>query len=1033
MAGEARVKSLIALLMTLSLALLPATSRALDPDKAFHHHVRGSWSIQEGLPQISAVAITQDKAGYIWVGTQAGLARFDGVRFVSYTPETEPGLQGTFIRALRAGHDGRLWVGTYKGVAVYDGRAFAAVPLADPARFPAIDVSSITEDSTGTIWVGAAEGLFQLVDGRLRHIEGSPAPTTALLADPNGLYVGGRGMVMVRGVRDWQRFALPEEAASASVNALVRAHGRLWAATAYGLHVHEPAGWRPYTETPRLLGTPLDLLYADTDGNLWVGGDTGLARLRQGVMAEFVPADAPGGIEGLRAAFEDREGNLWLGSQWVGLTRIWDSWTRRFSVAEGLNERLVWSVSPDPDGRRAWVGTNDGLSVLENGVYRLVVPGSALPHPHGYNLLAEPDRIWLGTRRGLVVVTPPESGLARVQRLPVLAPLAGLQINGIVRAGDGYWIPTPDGLFHLVGNTLKRYGKAEGLTDPRARYLHVAPDGRVFVGTQNGLFVRQGDRFVPVGRDRGLPGNIDVVSITTLDGGAMAVGTLAEEIFYFDGRRWHAVDDAQGMPRNAPFFLVERGGYLWAAGIRGISRVPMADLRALAAGRSKSVQGEMLLNERGDPMSGQQGYCCNGAGTSKGFIRGDTLWLPSRDGVVAMDTSSIVKNTTSPRAVVERVQVDNRWNAAHALEGTTLPADARDLSFEFTVLSFQDPKSTRLQYRLVGYDRDWQAADPFNRSARYTNLPPGEYAFEVRGTNNAGVETRAPARLAFSIQPRFHETSLFYALASLLLATIVYAGYRVQQHRYRVRQTALEALIQQRTEALEIANHRLEEASQTDPLTGLRNRRYMANQIPADLAYYDRQIQQGGHQDEVMVFALVDIDFFKAVNDNHGHRAGDRVLQQFAQVLGRLVRTGDYVVRWGGEEFLVVFRPMPTRNLEMIGDRIRSAVSEHLFDIGTDTPLRLTASAGLSEYPVFRDHRTQLGWETMVELADQALYYVKGHGRDGWAAFRPTRSTNLVNLLQELQGGPDALIADGRLRLLGSTVTPGEAVQPSAD
>ncbi|MFC0682724.1 diguanylate cyclase [Lysobacter korlensis] len=1014
------MRKLPALLIGLALACMPAASIALDPEDALHQHVRGSWSIQEGLPQISAIAITQDRDGYVWVGTQAGLARFDGVRFTAYTPESTPGLAGMFVRSLHTGRDGRIWIGTYKGVTVRDRSGFTHVPVADPTRFPSIDVAAIAEGASGTIWVAASEGLFRVEDGRLHHVEGSPSPAASLLPQRSGLLVGGRSAVHYRTASGWQRSALPTEAENAAVNRLVRTQGRLWAATAFGLYHYDAAtGWQAF-EAPQLRATPLELLYPDSDGNLWVGGDTGMARIRDGRLAEFVPADGPGGIQGARVAYEDREGSLWVGSQWEGLTRLWDSWVQRFSVAEGLDERIVWSVSPDPDGRRIWTGTNDGLSVLEGGRYRTVVPGTRLPHPQGYNLLAEDDRIWVGTRRGLVIVRPQPDGSARVEQPAFLAPLAGLQINGIVREGDAYWIPTSDGLFALRGERLQRYGKDEGLTDARVRYLHLADDGRLLVGTQSGLYERRGERFVEIGEDRGLPPNLDVTSIVTLDGGQMVLGTLGERIHFFDGRRWIEFDEPHGMPRNSPFFLAHHDGYIWATGIRGITRAPLADLRAFAAGRIKRVRGEMLLNERGDPMSGQQGYCCNGAGTSKGFLRDGTLWLPSRDGVVAMDTDAIVKNRTVPHAVVERVQVEDRWQPAVAIAGETLPAGARDLSFEFTVLSFQDPKSVGIEYRLVGYDREWRQADPFNRSARYTNLPPGDYAFEVRGANNAGVATAKAARLAFSVQPRFHETALFYALSVLLLATLVYAGYRLQQHRYRARQRELENLVQQRTEALEIANHRLEEASQTDPLTALRNRRYMANQIPADLAYYDRQRQQATRPDDAMVFALVDIDFFKAVNDNHGHRAGDRVLQQFAQVLGRLVRSGDYVVRWGGEEFLVVFRPMPTRNLTMIGDRIRAAVAEHEFDVGTGTPLRLTCSTGLAEYPLFRDHRTQLGWETMVELADQALYYVKSHGRDGWAAFRPTPTTDITTLLQELQQGADAVIEEGRLQLLGT-------------
>jgi diguanylate cyclase (GGDEF)-like protein len=188
------------------------------------------------------------------------------------------------------------------------------------------------------------------------------------------------------------------------------------------------------------------------------------------------------------------------------------------------------------------------------------------------------------------------------------------------------------------------------------------------------------------------------------------------------------------------------------------------------------------------------------------------------------------------------------------------------------------------------------------------------------------------------------------------------------------------------------------------------------------MAYFDRQIQQGVHLGEEMVFALVDIDHFKSVNDTHGHKAGDLILQQFAQVLGGLVRTGDYVVRWGGEEFLLVFRPMPTRDLTAIGDRLRNLLCTNAFDTGTGARVRLTASAGMSEYPFFPGHPIQPSWETMIELADQALYYVKGHGRNGWAAFRPTESSNIATLAQELAQDAETLLESGRVQLVSSIV-----------
>jgi diguanylate cyclase (GGDEF)-like protein len=1008
-------------ILVLICACLLGEAQALQPDKAFHHYVRDRWSIQNGLPQISALSIAQDRQGYIWVGTQSGLARFDGVRFVNFSPDTDPQIPATWVRALHAARDGRLWIGTYKGVAVYDGLNFKQVPASDLARWPELDVFAFAEDQVGEIWVATGSGVFKVQGNQLLPVEGSPVPAQALLLRDDSLWVGSRGAVhRLTGVR-WDSLALPEAASTVLVNNIVETQGRVWAATGKGLFYRSDDGWQRFQQAPALADAAIDLLKADSDGNLWAGGDNGLARIRDGKLAEFVDANGPGAIGGLRVAFEDREGNLWMGSQWEGLTRLLDSWTRRFSVPEGLKDPIVWSVSPDPDGKRIWVGVNNGVSLLENGRFTSVASGNSLPDPHGYNVLAEKDRLWIGTRRGLAVIDHRGPQAGKVQQPALLEPLAALQINGIVRTPDNdVWIPSSDGLFRLRGDRLKRYGQEDGLTDPRIRFFHRGASGRVLLGAQTGLFEMRGERFVQLGLESGLPQGIDVLTVVELKDGRVVIGTVSERLYFSDGTRWHELGKDQGFSPNAPVYLTEHGGYLWIGGTRGISRVPVKDFAAFASGRIKKVGIEMLISDRGDPMSGQQGFCCNGAGNSKGFRQGQTLWLPSRDGVVALDIDSIVKNTLPPNVVIERVQVNDAWRPADAKGNWKLPANVRDLSFEFTVLSFQDPKSNVVQYRLRGYDHDWRESDNLRRDTRYTSLPAGDYVFEVRGYNNASLPSAKIAQLPISLQPHFHETKLFLVLVGLLMCLAAFGGYRYLLYRHQQQRKSLEALVQQRTRALEVANRQLEEASHTDLLTGLRNRRYMASQMPADMAYFDRQIQQGVHLGEEMVFALVDIDHFKSVNDTHGHKAGDLILQQFAQVLGGLVRTGDYVVRWGGEEFLLVFRPMPTRDLTAIGDRLRTLLCTNAFDTGTGARVRLTASAGMSEYPFFPGHPIQPSWETMIELADQALYYVKSHGRNGWAAFRPTETSNVATLAQELAQDAERLLQTGRVQLVSS-------------
>ena len=997
------------------LACLPAY--ALDPGKAFHHYVRNVWSIQQGLPQITVQAIVQDQQGYIWVATQAGLARFDGVRFTSFTPENEPAMPGIWIRSLLVDSGGRLWVGTYKGVAVYENGRFRTIPIADIKQYPVLDINAIIEDG-GRIVAATTNGVFDLIDGQLVHREGSPSPATSLLRTADSLWVGTMGGAFRQQGTKGELLALPPNMEQGLVTRLAEAQGRIWAGTSLGLMVRSADQWVAASDNPVLQNSPTTMLYQDSDRTLWVASNAGLARLRDGVLTEVIPEKNPTVIKGVIAAFEDRERNLWIGSQWAGLARLWNGSTRRLSLAEGLSEPIVWSVARAPDGR-TWVGTTDGLSVFENGRFTHVLRGDQLPHPHAYNLLADADRIWVGTRRGVVLWRN-----GKIETPAVLAPMATAQINGIVRDKAGMlWFPTSNGLFHLDGERLTRYGKEEGLSDIRIRQIRELKDGRMLVATQDGLYELKAGRLVRMGLENGLQPGLDVTAVIELRNGELVIGTLNEDLYMFTGQKWTKFGRASGFPANTAFFLTEdNAGYLWLAGIRGITRAPLSDMRLVASGKAKVVYAEMLLNERGDRRSGEQGFCCNGAGNAKGFLDpAGVLWLPSRDGVVTLDTLGLAKNLTAPTAVIERVRVLDKWQDVRGTKNVKLPKDARDLAFDFTALSFQDPVSVVLRYRLHGYDKDWRELEAnVPRSVNYTNLPAGNYTFEIKASNNADVWNKAPARLVFSIAPYFYETGWFIGMLLALLAGAIYAGYRLQRRGHDKQRAQLEDQVAERTQQLHVANLSLELASQTDPLTGLHNRRYLSNQIPADLAFYERENRRTGGSDNTLLFALVDIDHFKRINDTYGHRAGDRVLQQVAEVLRRQVRVGDYLVRWGGEEFLLVCRPSTRQFVPVLGERIRRAMADHSFDLGDGVHVSLTCSIGLAESGLYLNGMQSVGWEQLVELADAALYWVKENGRNGWSALRPNPNVNFAELVEKLHLGAQIMIDTHRVVLISS-------------
>lgn len=957
---------------------LPAA--ALDPHKPFHDYVRNTWSVEQGLPQLTVSAIAQDRPGYLWFGTQAGLARFDGVRFVTYDMDTAPELPGTMIRALHVDPAGRLWIGTPQGLAVREGTRFRRVAFpGDGSR--AYEVYALAS-LRGGVYAATSRGLYRVDGAAPERVARAPDAPRSLLAQGDALWIGAAGQACRMQANRFDCRPLPAEAAAASVDRLAAAQGRLWAGTREGLFRLD-GSWQRHEQAPSLARAPIEAMLADHDANLWVATPAALIRVRDGREAERIE-----GGEVLQSLYEDREHNLWLGSAAEGVSRLWNGWTRRYSSRDGLANRLLWSVAQGSDGS-IWAGSNDGLVRFDHGRFRTLVRGRELPHPAVYSLLPEEDAVWIGTRAGAALWRH-----GRLQPLPALEAMRGAQVNGILRDRHGQlWFATARGLYRLdARGRMQRYAEEQGLPDPRVRVLHETRDGTLLVGTQNGLYRWDGTRLHAAGPDPAIGQDLHVTAIHELPGGQWVLGTLThEDLLIGDHGHWTRLGRNRGVPLNAAFFISHDDDYLWVAGLRGIYRAPIADLLHAIHDPAQRVAGEMLLNERGERHGGQKGDCCNGAGNSRGFVRDRGLWLPSRDGLVVLQTDQAARNDHAPTTVIERVQVAGRWIVLDPRGDTgalSLPAGARDLKFEFTTLSFQAADHVDIRYRLRGYDTQWRTLDtPEQRSVAYTNLPPGNYRFEASGSNNSGIASHSQAGLAFKVPAYFHETPWFHLLLTSLIACVVYAGYRLLRRRYASQRAFLEYLVQKRTQDLQLLNQRLQDMSLTDYLTGLRNRRYLAQQIPADLSFYQRDPAfQAGN--DAVVFVLLDVDHFKSINDGHGHAAGDRILQQLAELLQSLVRGGDYVARWGGEEFLLAFRPMPRAQVSALGDRLLQAIERHAFDVGDGRRYPLTVSAGLVEYPLFPQQPQLLGWEQLITLADHALYWVKEHGRSNWALYR---------------------------------------------
>ncbi|MCP1728181.1 diguanylate cyclase (GGDEF)-like protein [Natronospira proteinivora] len=1024
------------IIMLLSLVCAPAQAEREWAGKRFQDFVRDVWSLESGLPQITVTSIAQGPEGYIWVGTQQGLARFDGVRFTTWVAEEVDALPGNFIYDLHLDSQGRLWVATYKGVALYQQRAFHSIggPPDVDGRPQEITVWAIDETPNGRILVAAEEGLFEADGHRLKPLPfPDMGPVYSLFSEADGVWLGGLGQFRFLGQDGLSSpHALPKGLEAVQVSGFARHDGELWVGSNDGLFRYSDNRLIPFVPMPEMQGQPVDALYSDDSDTLWVGSNHALLRIHGGVLKEVIDADHPNAHRQIQSIHQDHEGNLWLGSFRDGLARYWAGWTERFNEPQGLHEPLIWSVAnADDDG--VWVGSNDGLSHLSDELFELVIPGHALPHPHAYTLHQGPEGLWIGTRRGLVLMDP-ESG--ELNTPTVFDRLSPYQINGIVPAGPHgrYFFATTAGLFLWRGDdALERVSDRIG--SRMVRQVRVEAGGSLLVATNSGLYRGPPDKLTALGERHGLLPGADYSAIHRVDEDLIVLTSIDSGLFARSNDQWQRISVEEGLPTNAAYFVSDDGdGHIWVAGFHGLYRVAVEEVRAVANGRAQAVNAEMILSESGRHIGSQQAYCCNGAGHAKGLMRDDGLWLPTRGGVVRIRPDAIFRNTVPPGMLVEQIYYQDRWHDHQPGQRHELPVGVRDVAFAFTALSFQDPRSIRLEFRVDGYDEQWRSLDNVSqRRADYTNLPPGDYRFQVRGANNAGVWVDEPASLEFRIPPRFHET-LWFPLSGLgLLLLLFLLGYRWRVRQLRHRQAQLQGEVNERTEELRIANNRLVEAnralrdaSQTDPLTGLRNRRYLYGQMARDLAHFERLRGRLPGDDLVMVFALMDVDHFKQVNDQQGHRAGDLVLKQLGKRLEALVRSGDYVVRWGGEEFLIIFREMARSNTQTIIHRLQKKMGDEAFFIDEDHQVNITVSIGFSEYPLMPETQGRsLSWEAIVDLADHALYQVKNHGRNGWAVVRPGDETDPIEFLRRVRKDLDTALAEGQAILSASWLKQG--------
>jgi len=400
-------------------------------------------------------------------------------------------------------------------------------------------------------------------------------------------------------------------------------------------------------------------------------------------------------------------------------------------------------------------------------------------------------------------------------------------------------------------------------------------------------------------------------------------------------------------------------------------------------------------------------------------------------GLLVVEPGRYAAAQDRPPLVLSDLRVDDLplTQPAGAL---VLQPGQRRFSVEFAALEYSEPARIRYAWQMLGVDRDWIEGDADRRAATYAHLPPGRYTLQARASNRAGVWSDEVLTLPVQVLPAWWQHGAHRAAGAVVLVVAVLALMQWRTGALRRRKAVLEQEVRDRTEQLRVKTELLEresaalrEASLTDPLTGLRNRRFLLQHIGADVAVtlrrwddplrHDTPRGAAPPRDADLVFFLIDVDHFKRVNDLHGHAAGDTVLRQFRARLAAVFRDADHLVRWGGEEFLVVARGSGRAHAAELAERARRAVANTPFTLDDGQALNCTCSIGFAALPLAPGHPHALDWQDTVSLADAALYRVKESRRNGWAGVIDAAGLDAAALARLKADGWAVVLARGAL------------------
>lgn len=975
---------------------------AASPDMRFETVFDRSNPVSHQIGGVNS--IVQDHFGFIWLAGENGVGRYDGRNLRLYQADVAStrALPASYVRQMAVDKDGVLWLATEGGLARYNIETddFSHVNEIGSTRVAVESVSAVTVGADNTLYVGTARGLYILSPDRLKMAMHRPLPPVAF--EPNSeqirgigidaqqrvwLATAGMGVAILDLATGEFQYLLHEDDSTNSLlhnSVMTVMHdnlGRTWLGT-YGGGISR---WDPSTGefTNFAMGSENGSglksnvvwdIHQDSEGMIW-------AALDQGGLAHFDEESQtfhhylhepynPFSIVSnqLRVVFEDSNNDLWFGAFPSGVSfsnrssRIFRHYVSRPDDPHSISHNAILAFKQTSDGM-LWVGTEGGLNALniDSGHARRYLSDPFDPEALNANavLAVEEDidgLLWIGTWAGGLHRLDPVTG--KFQRyLPDPADSDSINsafIWDVLRdSDDNIGVATETG-------GIARYNRA---TDGFDLFKHDPQDpssisgdfvsmimedshDKLWLGTYTGVEIMDRDEgdFHHVPYETGNADATNSKNIKTIledSRGLIWIGTTQNGVNILDPATgsFRYLDVAQGLPSSHISSIIEDdGGDVWLATTDGLARVSYPRLSVTRYGWEDGLVGSNF--NRNASHKDETGR----------------LYFGSTEGITAFHPGDLDKSAGDFPVLITQFrilnqEVDVRTDSS-PLQRAILVSDLIQLThrdtmfaFDFAALDYRNNTSMQYSYMLEGFDRAWHDIGRKN-TATYTNIQPGEYRFRVRAssTRNQWVEGQT---ISIAIAPPWWMTWWAYCLYALTIGLLLY--YRHEFVALRIR--------------AEVYKTR----SITDPLTGLYNR------------YGIAQIAEGIFANSVtckgVCLILFDIDYFKRVNDDRGHDAGDRILTGITTVVKKCIRNSDHFGRWGGEEFILLCATENRENSHMLVEKLRCAIANHVFEKDMD-PLSVTISIGVA------DIRPDENFEGAIKRADVALYKAKDQGRN---------------------------------------------------